>query len=186
MSALPFRGPSKTKPGERVVILTHDGGEVFGEVMWCQPSGVKWNVFVLEDGRRTIWQSPIEDVERVSEDGHVQPSGVVQPSSDTPSVGEGPNEAGAVRGPSPADVVAPRVLDRDGDQERLAVESSAKPQKESPRANDGPTGRVGATTVVGQPGGAVPYGTVPGPGAEGLIPSGFDAGRGVNLLPKEV
>lgn len=86
MSALPFRGPAKDgPPGDRVVVHNTKRGDIQGEVMYCLATGPnQWNVFVLEDGRQTIWQAPLKDVERVSGEG---PTGekTVSGSSSTPS-----------------------------------------------------------------------------------------------------
>jgi len=64
MSALPFRGPSGNRSGERVVLHT-DRGDVYGEVMWCVTEGGTWNVYVLSQDRRSIWRSPPSYVERL-------------------------------------------------------------------------------------------------------------------------
>jgi len=64
MSALPFRGPSGTKAGERVVLHT-ERGDIHGEVMWCVAEGGEWNVYVLSHDRRSIWRSPPSYIERL-------------------------------------------------------------------------------------------------------------------------
>lgn len=78
MSALPFRGPSRDRPGERVVLHT-ERGDVYGEVMWCVAEAGAWNVYVLSHDRRSVWRSPPSYIDRLTGGG--EPQEAVPPST---------------------------------------------------------------------------------------------------------